>query len=107
MYRQPMQIFREMITRQTLTAKRDEILRLARENGVLDVRVFGSVARGDCDAQSDVDLLVNLQPGRSLLDLGGFQYSVEELLGVRVDVAMDEGLIERKRARILAEAVPL
>ena len=87
-----------MITRQTLTARREEILRLARENGVHDVRVFGSVARGDGNEQSDVDLLVDLQPGRSFRDLGGFQFSVEKLLGVRVGGAMDEGLVERTGA---------
>ena len=96
-----------MITKRTLTEKRADILRLAEQYGVYDVRVFGSVARGDCGERSDVDLLVKVRPGRSLFDLGGFQYCVQELLGCRVDVATDEGLKPRARDRILNEAVPV
>lgn len=96
-----------MITRQTLAEKRADILRLAEEYGVYDIRVFGSVARGDCDERSDVDLLVKVRPGRSLFDLGGFQYCVQELLGCRVDVATDKGLKPRARERVLEEAVPV
>jgi uncharacterized protein len=96
-----------MVTRETLSQKREQILRIAQENGVSDIRVFGSVARGDTKETSDVDLVVKLAPGRSLLDLGGFQYFTQELLGVRVDVVTDDGLRPRMRERVLREAVPL
>ncbi len=54
-------------------SNRDEILRLAAKRGARNVRVFGSVARGESDAASDLDFLVDLEPGRSLLDLAGLQ----------------------------------
>ena len=90
-----------------LTAKREEILRLAAKRGARNVRVFGSVARGESDAKSDVDFLVDLEPGRSLLDLGGLQRDLEELLAARVDVVSSRGLRERVRERVLRDAVPL
>jgi predicted nucleotidyltransferase len=71
------------------------------------VRVFGSVARGEADEQSDIDFLVELEPGRTLLDLGGLQYDLEQLLGRRVDVVTERGLKPRIRERVLREAVPL
>lgn len=71
------------------------------------MRVFGSVARGDADAHSDVDLLVDLEPGRSLLDLGGLLMDLQGLLGVEVDVVTPGGLKPRNAQRILAESVPL
>lgn len=90
-----------------LTDDRDEILRLAREHGAHNVRVFGSVARGEDDAASDVDLLVTMEPGRSLLDLGGLIVDLQRLLGRPVDVVTEKGLRERIRERVLREAVPL
>jgi predicted nucleotidyltransferase len=69
--------------------------------------VFGSVARGDADEQSDIDVLVQMEPGRSLLDLGGLQYDLEQLLGCRVDVVTEQGLKARLREEILSEAVTL
>ncbi len=87
--------------------KREEILRLAAGHGAYNVRVFGSVARGDSEAQSDVDFLVDLEPGRSLSDLGGLLMDLQELLGGSVDVITLEGLRVRLRERVLAEAVPL
>ena len=71
------------------------------------MRVFGSVARGDADEQSDIDFLVQMEPGRSLLDLGGLQYDLEQLLGCRVDVVTEQGLKARLREEILSEAVTL
>jgi predicted nucleotidyltransferase len=71
------------------------------------VRVFGSVARGDADRQSDVDFLVEMASGRSLMDLGGLLVDLEELLGRRVDVVTERGLRERIRERVLQEALPL
>jgi predicted nucleotidyltransferase len=84
-----------------------EILRIARDNGVRDVRIFGSRARGDARSTSDLDLLVRMDSGRSLLDLIGFKQGVEDLLGVRVDVVTDAALSPYLRDRILAEARPL
>jgi len=87
--------------------KRADILALAAKHGARNVRVFGSVARGDADEQSDIDVLVQMAPGRSLLDLGGLQYDLEQLLGCRVDVVTEQGLKARLREEILSEAVTL
>jgi hypothetical protein len=78
-----------MISSQSvLRLKRTQILQIAARNGVKRLRVFGSVARGTDDAQSDIDFLVELAPNRSLLDLGNFLYEVRSLLGKEVDVAL-------------------
>jgi len=87
--------------------KRKEILRLCAAYGARNPRVFGSVARGEADARSDVDLLVEMEPGRSLFDLGGLQYELESLLGRPVDVVTVRGLKSRIRDQVLREAVPL
>jgi predicted nucleotidyltransferase len=87
--------------------KRADILALAAKHGARNVRVFGAVARGDADEQSDIDFLVQMEPGRSLLDLGGLQYDLEQLLGCRVDVVTEQGLKARLREEILSEAVTL
>jgi predicted nucleotidyltransferase len=90
-----------------LRDRRDEILRSAAEHGAGNVRVFGSMVRGDADATSDVDLLVEMEPGRSLLDLVGLWQDLEDLLGTQVDVLSDGGVSPHLRERIYAEAVPL
>ena len=90
-----------------LGSKREEILRLASRHGASNVRVFGSVARGEADERSDVDLLVDLEPGRSLLDLGGLLMDLRDLLRRNVDVVTERGLKARIRSRVLQEAVPL
>ncbi len=87
--------------------KREDILRLAARHGVRSVRVFGSVARGEARPDSDVDFLVELEPHRSLLDLGGFVMDVQDLLGCEVDVAEPEALHWYIRDRVLREAIPL
>ncbi|MBA3390330.1 MAG: nucleotidyltransferase family protein [Rubrobacter sp.] len=92
---------------QMVKEKREEILRIAARHGARDVRVFGSVSRGEADLESDVDFLVELEPGRSLLDLGGLQVELESLLGCRVDVVTARGLKARIRERVLREAVPV
>lgn len=92
---------------QLLEEKREEILSIAAEHGARDVRVFGSVARGEADHESDVDFLVDLEPGRSLLDLGGLQMDLETLLARRVDVVTVRGLKSRIRERVLREAMPV
>lgn len=90
-----------------LTEKRDEILRIAARHGAKNIRVFGSVARGDADAASDVDVLVDMEPGRSLLDMGGLLMDLQDVLGCPVDVVTERGLRPRIRDRVLKEAVPL
>lgn len=90
-----------------LEEKREEILSIASEHGARDVRVFGSVARKEADRESDIDFLVELEPGRSLLDLGGLQMGLESLLGCRVDVVTVGGLKSRIRERVLREAMPV
>ena len=69
--------------------------------------MFGSVARGDADERSDIDFLVDLEPGRSLFDLGGLLMGLEELLGTHVDVVTEKGLRPRIREGVLAGAVDL
>lgn len=96
-----------MTLRELLTAKREAILRLAARRGAGNVRIFGSAARGENDAASDVDFLVDLEPGRSLLDLGRLQRDLEELLAAKVDVVSSRGLRERVRERVLRDAVSL
>jgi predicted nucleotidyltransferase len=90
-----------------LQEKRQEILKIAAKHGAYNVRIFGSVARGDADEASDLDVLVELEPNRSLLDLGGFLADMQDLLGCRVDVVTEKGLKNRIRDRVLQEAVPL
>jgi len=90
-----------------LRSKRSEILDLAEHHGAHNVRVFGSVARGEAGPQSDIDLLVDLEPGRSLLDLGGLLMDLRDLLQVSVDVGTVAMLKERIRDRVLREAVAL
>lgn len=90
-----------------LRTKRAEILGMAAQYGAYNVRVFGSVARGEADAASDVDFLVEVESGRSLLDLGGLLMELQELLGCPMDIVTEKGLRPRIRDRVLSEAVPL
>jgi predicted nucleotidyltransferase len=92
---------------ETLHAHRRAILELATRHGARNVRVFGSVARGDDRPDSDVDLLVDVEPGRSLLDVIALEQDLEALLGRTVDVQTDSGLSPYLQQRILAEAAAL
>lgn len=87
-----------------LDAKKGEILRIAARHGARNVRVFGSVARGEARPDSDVDFLVDMEPGRSLLDMGGLLMDLRDLLGLEVDVVTEYGLKPRIRERVLKEA---
>ncbi|HVR99390.1 MAG TPA: nucleotidyltransferase domain-containing protein, partial [Thermoanaerobaculia bacterium] len=90
-----------------LWSKREEILRIAEQHGASQVRVFGSVARGDARSDSDVDLLVKAGPHTSPWFPAGLILDLEELLERKVDVLTEGGLHWYLRDRILAEAVPL
>ena len=90
-----------------LKQNRELVLITAAQYGAYDVRVFGSVARGEADETSDIDLLVKLKPGRSLMDLGGLLYDLQNLLGTNVDVVTEKGLRSRIREQVLREAILL
>lgn len=90
-----------------LRARRDEILAVAARHGASNVRVFGSVVRGEADERSDLDFLVDLEKGRSLFDLGALLMDLREALGREVDVVTVNGLRERVRPRVFVEAVLL
>jgi hypothetical protein len=97
-----------MVTLDTLrAARREEILRLATRHGAHSLRVFGSVARGEANESSDLDLLVVWEPGRSLLDHAGLVQDLQQLLGIKVHVGTEKSLHWYVRDRILREAMPL
>lgn len=86
---------------------RERLLRAAARHGLRDIRVFGSVARGEANDESDIDLLVDLEPGRTLIDLIGFQQEAEEILGAKVDTVTERFLKRRVRAGAIRDARPL
>jgi predicted nucleotidyltransferase len=96
-----------MMTLGTLAEQRSQILGLAERYHAGEVRVFGSIARGDNTEHSDVDLLIKPRRGCSLLDLGGLLEDLQDLLGCRVDLVTEDGLKPRLRERVLKEAIPL
>ena len=87
-----------------LRTHREQIRAIAEGYGIYNVRVFGSVARDAATVDSDLDLLVDVQPGRGYFDLAGFALDVEDLLGVFTQVATPNGLKPRMRARVLHDA---
>jgi len=98
----------DMVTLDTLRAeRREEILRLAGRRGAHSLRVFGSVARGEGNENSDLDLLVAWEPGRSLMDHALLVQDLQELLGMKVHVGTEKSLHWYVRDRILREAKPL
>lgn len=93
-----------MITIEQLGARRSELIALADRHKAENLRVFGSVARGEANERSDVNLLVHFRDGASLFDLIDLKEGVEKLLGVAVDVVSDGGLSPYLKDRILNEA---
>jgi uncharacterized protein len=96
-----------MLTSQAIRAKRDVILAIAKRYVASDVRIFGSVARGDATEDSDLDLVVRLEPGRTLLDQGGLLMELRAELGVKVDLVTEGALTGRFGRIVRKEAVPL
>jgi predicted nucleotidyltransferase len=87
--------------------RRADILRIAQSHGATRVRIFGSVAHGTARANSDVDLLIDLEPGRHLLDLVAIKQDLEDLLGREVHVVTEGGISPYFRDKILHDATPL
>ena len=96
-----------MITKDDIIKRREEIIAVAKQYGASDIRIFGSVARGDTTETSDLDLIVRLEPGRSLFDLGGLLMDLRDLLGIKVDVVSEGALSGRFGQIARREAVPL
>lgn len=90
-----------------LKENRDAVIATAVKHGARDPRIFGSLARGEAGPESDIDLLVKMEEGRSLLDLSALIQDLRDLLGVKVDVVSEDGLYWLLRRRILKEAKPL
>lgn len=92
-----------------LRARREEIIALARRNKAFNVRVFGSVARGEASPESDVDLLVSMREGASMFDLVGLWLDLQEMLGCEVSLITDDENPRRERflQRVRKDAVPL
>ena len=86
-----------MVSKADILKRRDEIIAVAMRYGASDLRIFGSVARGDATETSDVDFLVRFEPGRSLFDQGGLLMDLQQLLGVHVDVVSEGALSGRPR----------
>ena len=86
---------------------RDQIVAAAGRRGARNIRIFGSVARGDQHHDSDIDFVVDFEPGRSLLDLTGLWLDLEVMLGCKVDVVSSRGLKPRLASEVMREAVSL
>lgn len=96
-----------MYTLEKLRRHRDSIHAIGKRYGVRSIQLFGSVVRGEASPRSDIDFLVDIEPGRSLMDQAGFMLDVEELLGCPVDVVVEGGINPRLKERIHHEAQPL
>ena len=90
-----------------LKEKREHILRITERHGASNIRVFGSTARGDAGPESDIDFLVRLEPGTTLIGHAALIKELRTLLGCKVDVVSERGLRERIRDRVMREAIPL
>jgi predicted nucleotidyltransferase len=96
-----------MSVEQILKQKREDILKIASRYGARKVRVFGSVVRGEARPDSDVDFLVELEEGRSLMDLGGLLMDLQKLLGRNIDVVTEKGLHWYIKEQVIREAKPI
>jgi len=96
-----------MLTQETVRQHRDAILAIAKRYGASDIRIIGSVARGEATESSDLDLIVRFEPDRSLFDHGGLLMDLQDLLGVKVDIISEGGMRERFRNHVMREAVAL
>jgi uncharacterized protein len=96
-----------MILNKILDKNREKILRIAASYGARDLRVFGSVSRGEANLKSDIDILITLETGRSLLDIVAFKQDLEDLLGCKVDVVTEDAVSPYIRDQILRDAVSL
>jgi predicted nucleotidyltransferase len=96
-----------MLTKDDIRRRRAEIIEVANRYGAFDIRLFGSIARGDATEDSDLDFIVRFEPGRSLLDHGGLVMDLRDLLGRPVDVIDDDGMRPRFREHVMKEAIPL
>ncbi|MBM3322554.1 nucleotidyltransferase family protein, partial [candidate division WOR-3 bacterium] len=105
--RYPRPVAAERTTARSPRSRRTEILAVARKHGARNVRIFGAVARGNTGPSSDVGILVELEPGRGLLEHAALLLELQRLPGCDVDVTTDRGLRPRIRDRVLREAVPL
>jgi predicted nucleotidyltransferase len=92
---------------QLLREKQQDILDLAARHGATNVRIFGSVARGEYSNEGDIDFLVDMEPERSLFDLGGLLMDLQDLLGCKIDIGTTKLLKRAIRDDVLKEAVPL
>lgn len=93
--------------KETIEKNREQVLKLAAKYGASNIRLFGSAASGTADQKSDIDFLVDVEPGRSLFDLGGLLFELQQLLGRPVDIVTTAGLRPRIRERVLKEAVAI
>ena len=96
-----------MTLNKTLDKNREKILRIAASYGARDLRVFGSVSRGEANLKSDIDILITLETGRSLLDIVALKQDLEDLLGCKVDVVTEDAVSPYIRDQILRDAVSL
>jgi uncharacterized protein len=95
------------MTLEQLHEKRDDIRRIAAKHGARNIRVFGSVARGEAGSESDLDLLIETGPETSSWFPAGLVLDLEDLLGCRIEVVTERGLRDDLRPRVLREAIPL
>jgi len=96
-----------MSVEEKLRNHRTEIINIAHTRGAYNLRIFGSLARGEATEKSDIDILVDLEPGRTLFDLGGLLVDLQELLDCQIDIVTEKGLRQRIRQQVLAEAISL